>query len=156
MNPNALEMLRHFHAEYAHCIDDNRLNEWPTFFTVDCHYKITTARNVRQNLDAGIIWADSRDMLTDRITSLREANVFEEHTYRHVIQYPLIISQTSDTVVSTTSFLVIRITGDGPMDLFVTGKYLDIFIFVEGQLKLKERIVVCDSSEFDTLLAIPL
>lgn len=156
MNPDNLELVRRFHAEYAHCIDDDRLEEWPAFFVDKCHYKITTARNIRQHLDAGIIWADSREMLVDRITSLREANVYEIHSYRHIIQHPLITADTADEITSIASFLVVRITGDGPMDLFVTGKYLDRFVYVEGSLKLKERIVVCDSSEFDTLLAIPL
>ena len=42
------------------------------------------------------------------------------------------------------------------MDLFATGRYLDALVDEAGALRFRERIVVCDSSRFDTLLAIPL
>src|SRR6202012_3126077 len=32
-------------AEYARCIDDDRLEEWPDHFHGDCLYKVTTAAN---------------------------------------------------------------------------------------------------------------
>ena len=40
--------------------------------------------------------------------------------------------------------------------LFATGRYLDLYRFENGAALLAERIVVCDSSRIDTLLAIPL
>jgi anthranilate 1,2-dioxygenase small subunit len=50
----------------------------------------------------------------------------------------------------------VRIMRDGRMDLFATGRYLDAVIEEAGALRFRERIVVCDSSRIDTLLAIPL
>jgi len=55
-----------------------------------------------------------------------------------------------------TPFLVVRIMRDGRMDLFATGRYLDTLVEEAGALRFRERIVVCDSSRIDTLLAIPL
>ena len=45
---------------------------------------------------------------------------------------------------------------DGRTDLFATGVYLDRIREEAGSLRFVERLVVCDSSHFDTLLAIPL
>jgi hypothetical protein len=45
---------------------------------------------------------------------------------------------------------------DGRMDLFVAGRYQDRLQDDAGVLRFKRRIVVCDSSHFDTLVAIPL
>ena len=45
---------------------------------------------------------------------------------------------------------------DGRTDLFATGVYLDRIRDQAGRLRFAERLVVCDSSHFDTLLAIPL
>jgi hypothetical protein len=42
------------------------------------------------------------------------------------------------------------------MDLFATGRYVDQLAEENKILKFAERIVVCDSSRFDTLVAIPL
>jgi hypothetical protein len=45
---------------------------------------------------------------------------------------------------------------DGRMDLFATGRYLDVLVDEGGALRFRERVVVCDNNRFDTLLAIPL
>jgi anthranilate 1,2-dioxygenase small subunit len=141
---------------YARCIDEGRLEEWPNFFLDQCKYVITTDSNYRQGLEAGVIWADSKAMLQDRISSLREANIYGPHKYRHMLNLPLILKEEKDEVQAETSFLVIRVINDGPMDLFAVGRYIDRYKNTAEGMKLKERIVVCDSSHFHTLLAIPL
>jgi anthranilate 1,2-dioxygenase small subunit len=45
---------------------------------------------------------------------------------------------------------------DGRTDLFATGIYIDRLREDASRLRFVERIVVCDSAHFDTLLAIPL
>jgi anthranilate 1,2-dioxygenase small subunit len=148
-------------GQYVRCIDDDRLEDWPGFFTEGCHYRITTADNHRRGLPAGIVWADSRGMLVDRVSALREANIYERHSYRHLLGAPAVLSveQVGGDAVevgSETSFLVVRITGDGPMDLFASGRYLDRYLVEDDRALLRERVVVCDSSRIDTLLAVPL
>jgi anthranilate 1,2-dioxygenase small subunit len=51
---------------------------------------------------------------------------------------------------------VARIMRNGDTAIFATGRYLDALVEGHGTLRLRERIVVCDSSRTDTLLAIPL
>jgi anthranilate 1,2-dioxygenase small subunit len=70
-------MIARAQAEYARCIDDDRLEEWPNQFHGTCVYKITTAANYRDGLEAGIVFANSRGMLTDRVSAQREANIYE-------------------------------------------------------------------------------
>jgi anthranilate 1,2-dioxygenase small subunit len=146
----------HQQAEYARCIDDDRLESWPEFFDDPCIYKITTAANHREGLEAGIVFANSRGMLTDRVSALREANIYERHTYRHILGAPSILSQSDGIVRSETPFLVARIMHEGETDIFATGRYLDVYRLCGESAKLAERVVVCDSSRIDTLLALPL
>lgn len=144
-------------ARYARCIDTDQLEAWPDFFTEDCLYRITTAENHRLGFAAGLMWADSRGMLEDRVAALREANIYERHSYRHVLGLPLVEGEGPGGVRSETPFLVARIMRDGATDLFSTGRYLDVWRpDAVGAPKLAERIVVCDSSRIDTLLALPL
>jgi anthranilate 1,2-dioxygenase small subunit len=143
-------------SDYARCIDDDRLEDWPNYFADPCLYKITTAANHRQGLEAGIVFANSFGMLRDRISALRDANIYERHTYRHILGAPSILSEDGDGVRSETSFLVARIMADGETDLFATGRYLDLYRIADNEPKLVERIVVCDSSRIDTLLVLPL
>lgn len=140
-------------AAYAAAIDEDRLEGWPDFFTEDCLYKITSADNHRRGYAAGVIYADSRAMLRDRVTALRTANIYERQAYRHVISLPLV---DEAAMTARTSFMVARIMRDGGTTLFATGVYLDRVVEAGGALRFAERIVVCDSSYFDTLLAIPL
>jgi len=151
------EQLNKLNAAYGGCIDDDRLEAWPEFFLDTCLYKITTADNHRQGLAAGLVYADTKGMLRDRVTALREANVYERQWYRHIIGMPVIVECGQEGVQAETSFLVTRIMRGGKTDLFATGKYIDrIVVDASGELKLAQRIAVCDSGTVDTLLAIPL
>ena len=158
MNNEMLFRVASLNTAYANCIDADRLEEWPALFLADGRYRITTADNHRRGYAAGIIYADSRAMLIDRVASLREANIYERQSYRHIIGLPALRPDAAGgNVASETSFLVVRTLRDGRMDLFATGVYLDrVRDDADGSLRFAERIVVCDSSRFDTLLAIPL
>ncbi len=143
-------------ANYVLLIDDDRLEEWPGLFTEKCLYRITTAADHAEGLPLGIIYADSRDMLADRVTSLREANIYEAQRYRHVTG-PMRIEQAGNGVAEVrSSFLVVRIMHNGDSILFASGTYLDRIDIAAAEARFIERIVVLDSQKIDTLIAIPL
>ena len=149
--------LAALNTEYASCIDADRLEEWPGLFLEDGRYRITTADNQRRGYAAGIIYADSRAMLTDRVAALREANIYERQSYRHIVGLPAPRPGDAGEITAETPFLVVRTMRDGRMDLFAAGVYLDrVRDDTDGKLRFAERVVVCDSSRFDTLVAIPL
>ena len=148
--------LVELNAAYARAIDNEKYEEWPGFFLESCLYKVTTAENVAQGLEAGLIYADSRAMLQDRIAALRKANIYERQRYRHIVGLPTVLARTDDTVEVETPFLIVRIMRDGAMEVFATGCYRDkVKANGSGPLRFAERIVVCDSRRFDTLVAIP-
>jgi anthranilate 1,2-dioxygenase small subunit len=156
MTESVYQMIARAQAEYARCIDDDRLEDWPDHFHGSCVYKITTAADHREGLEGAIIFANSKGMLRDRVSALREANIYERQSYRHILGQPSILHEGRGEVRSETSFLVARIVQDGDTDIFATGRYLDLYRIEEGKLRLNERIVVCDSSRIDTLMALPL
>jgi len=156
MSDSVYQMICRAQAAYARCIDDDRLEEWPDHFQGQCIYKVTTAANYREGLEGAIIFANSKGMLIDRVTALREANIYERQSYRHILGQPSILDESDSGIRSETSFLVARILQDGDTDIFATGRYLDLYNIEDGQARLNERTVVCDSSRIDTLLALPL
>lgn len=143
-------------SDYAECIDSDALEEWPDFFTEDCHYKITTAENYARDLPVGIIYADNRAMLIDRVTALRQANVYEPQRYRHIVSTVRITGRNGTTVEAQSSFLVVRIMGDGSQDLFATGRYIDRIDFSGDRPRFADKLVLLDSDKIDTLLVIPI
>ncbi|WP_372824657.1 nuclear transport factor 2 family protein [Polaromonas sp.] len=145
-----------FNAAYAHTIDSDALEQWPEFFTSDCHYRITNVENEQEGLPAGIIYADSRAMLEDRIAALREANIYERQRYRHLMGIPLVESAGDTAAQARTPFIVVRIMVTGQTEVFATGVYRDRFVSQDGKLLLAERVAICDSTVTDTLMALPL
>jgi 3-phenylpropionate/cinnamic acid dioxygenase small subunit len=108
-----LRSLCAFNAAYANAIDSDALEQWPAFFAEKCMYRITNVENEREGLPAGIVYADSRAMLEDRIAALREANIYERQRYRHLLGVPLVESTDADGAVARTPFLVARIMATG-------------------------------------------
>ena len=96
-------------------------------------------------------------MMIDRVRAFHTANIFEPHTYNHIIGYPTMsYDKATGCVISRSNFQVIRIMETGRMDLYATGKYLDVIQEEGGSLKFKERVVVLDSRNVDILLVVPL
>jgi anthranilate 1,2-dioxygenase small subunit/terephthalate 1,2-dioxygenase oxygenase component beta subunit len=145
-----------FNAAYARAIDTDALEQWPAFFAADCRYRITSVENESEGLPAGIVYADSRAMLEDRVAALREANIYERHRYRHLLGIPLVESADDNGATARTPFMVARIMATGETMLFATGEYSDRFVKQDGKLLLAERVAICDSNVTDTLLALPL
>jgi anthranilate 1,2-dioxygenase small subunit len=156
MTIDAFRLIAQTQTAYASAIDNDRLEDWPGFFADPCTYVITTAENHRDGLEAGLVFANSHGMLRDRVSALREANIYERHSYRHILGAPLITAENGPTVESETPFMVARIMRTGETDLYATGRYLDSYLLRDGKALLTKRLVICDSSRFDTLLAIPL
>ena len=151
-----LERILALQAAYIRCIDNNALESWPDFFVDPCLYIVTTAENRRNGFEAGIIYADTKGMLVDRIAALRQANIYEKQTYRHILGLPNILKNGGDEAESETPFMVVRIMHDGETSIFATGLYLDTYRAVGPDLKFAKRLAVCDSSRIDTLMALPL
>ena len=143
-------------AEYAACLDDDRLESWPAHFTADGRYVIITNENYELGHMLGIVYCDGRGMLTDRITAMREANIYEPHRYRHMVGPPRILDGANGEIRAEINFTVHRIMHSGETMLFASGKYADHIVEIGGELKFKERLAVLDSRQIDTLLVIPI
>jgi len=145
-------------ARYVHALDEDRLEDWPGFFIESGHYRITTAENHERGLPLPIMYADSRGMLRDRVSALRHANIYEAQRYRHMVCATLVERQDAHTARAVSNFHVLRIMHTGEAALFASGRYLDRIRLRGdgGNPQFEEKIVVCDSRRFDTLLAIPL
>jgi anthranilate 1,2-dioxygenase small subunit/terephthalate 1,2-dioxygenase oxygenase component beta subunit len=158
MNLETQFAVQDLNARYVQAIDDANLDAWPDFFVEQGRYVITTAENIERGLPLGLVYATSRAMLRDRVRSLRDANVYEAQRYRHVIGAPLIEQSADGTIAAQTNFIVARIMHSGETMLFATGRYRDRVVLdgAAGSPRFAEKIVILDSRQIDTLLAIPL
>jgi anthranilate 1,2-dioxygenase small subunit len=149
--------LEQLYTDYVHCLDADELERWPDFFTEDCFYRITSAENYEARLPLGLIYATSRDMLKDRVSALREANIYEPQRYRHLVSSIKILDEGGDTLDLVANFMVVRTMQDGEMTIFGVGRYVDRVRYAPaGGWKFASKTVVLDSRQVDTLLAIPI
>src|SRR5271155_961783 len=126
--------LEQLYADYVHCLDADELERWPDFFTEDCFYRVTSAENYEAGLPLGLIYATSCNMLRDRVSALREANIYEPQRYRHLVSSIRIVGETAGALDLEANFLVVRIMQDGDMTIFASGRYVDRVI-CEGDVR---------------------
>ena len=153
----AVEDLLH---AYVDCLDHNRLEEWPDFFVEDCLYQIIPHENESQDLPISLIYCDSRGMLQDRVTAHRTANYYAPHLYRHIVSGVRILGEEGGVVSAQANYVVLQTHLDpidyGSTEVYSAGEYRDKIIFTDGVAKLKEKIVVVDTSRISSLLVTPL
>ena len=148
--------LEQLYTDYVHCLDDDELERWPDFFTEDCFYRVTSAENYEAGMPLGLIHATSRNMLKDRVSALREANIYEPQRYRHLVSSIKIVEELGETLNLVANILVVRTMQEGDMIPFAAGRYVDQVKHANGTWKFARKTVVLDSRQIDTLLAIPL
>jgi anthranilate 1,2-dioxygenase small subunit len=145
-----------FLADYVLTLDSDRLEEWPNLFTEDGFYQVITRENYDRGLPLSVMSCQGRGMMRDRISALRNANIFEPHVYCH-IPGALRLTSVSDALIDAEStFSVIRTMVDGTMSIFACGRSLDRLAKTDDGLKLARRVIILDSRQIDTLLVIPL
>ena len=143
-------------TDYTHALDDFELDRWPDFFTEDGIYQIIPRESYDQNLPLGILFCDGRGMMVDRILALRTANIFEPHTNSHITGRPKLSQSDDGTINARSNFNITRTMQDGRMEIYATGKYVDVITFVGGKPLFKDRRVVLESRRVDILLVYPL
>jgi anthranilate 1,2-dioxygenase small subunit len=150
----AIERLQ---TAYVHCIDNDRLEEWPDFFVDDCLYQIISASNHARGMPMGLVYADRRAMLQDRVAALRKANVYEPQRYRHLVSSLAVVeAQDLSAVKAESHYLVVRTMQGGDSSIFSVGRYRDTIDLSRGRPVFKTKRVIFDNERVDTLLAIPI
>jgi len=141
--------------KYARLLDEDRLEEWTDLFVEGCLYEIVSRENVRQNLPLSLMLCDSKDMLRDRISALREANIFNIHVDCHVIG-PVHVAPSDAGWDVSSAYALYQSTQEGETRLFSVGRYHAHVVEHDGALRFARQRVVVDTGAILTLLATPI
>lgn len=151
-----LEVEELIHA-YVECIDDDRLEEWPEFFTEDNPvYKIIARENFDLALPIAIIYCNSKGMMADRIVSLRQANVYAPHRYRHLVSNIRVHGEQDGVIRAQSNYAVLQTLNNGETTIYSAGRYQDILRREGGALRFQEKLCIYDTTRIQTLLVTPL
>jgi len=144
------------YAEYAQTIDDDKLEDWPGLFVEHGKYRVTTRENHDNGLPLAIMYCDGRGMMSDRISALRLANIYEPHVYCHLTSCVRVLDCASEVIRAQANFAVLRTMQEGDRSIFACGRTFDRIVEQDGRLLFMDRLVVLDSRQVDTLLVIPI
>lgn len=148
--------LHQLQENYIHALDNDRLEDWPEFFTDDCLYEIVPRENAEAGLPIGVIYCDNKKMLRDRVLSLRHANIYEAHTYRHMTSGLVFKALDDNTVETESSYVVIQTLQNGESFVYQAGRYLDLVVRTAAGWRYARRRVIYDTLRVPTLLATPI
>jgi anthranilate 1,2-dioxygenase small subunit len=148
--------LHRLQERYISVIDSDRLEEWPDLFTEDGVYEIIPKENSDLGLPMGIMHCFGRPMMRDRITSLRKANVFEPHTYRHMTSGLEFKQIDADTIDMQSNYVVVQTLTDGESRVYQAGRYLDRVVRTTDGWRYRSKRAVYDTSRVQTLLVTPV
>jgi anthranilate 1,2-dioxygenase small subunit len=141
---------------YGRLLDDDQLEMWLELFAEDCRYEIVSRENRDQNLPLSLMLCANKDMLRDRIYSLREANIYNIHTDCHVIGLIRVAQEQPTPLAVSAPYALYQSNQDGDSRLFSVGRYYLDLVEQDGVLKIASQTVVVDTASIPTLLATPI
>ncbi len=156
MNEEERRAIEDLIADYAEFIDADRLEDWLEFFVEDCIYKIIPKENVDQGLPLTLMLCENKNMLRDRVASLREANLYNFHTDRHIVSSIRVRGKTNGAYDVSANYAVFQTNQEGATRVFSVGVYRDKIVFDGDVPKFKEKVVIVDTASIPTLLSTPL
>jgi 3-phenylpropionate/cinnamic acid dioxygenase small subunit len=148
--------LADLYCAYADALDEDRLEIWPDFFTEACLYRVMPRENFERGLPLALIYCESRRMLADRVTAIRETALYVPRLVRHLVGNIRLREIAPDGFGLTASFALLQTMVDRPSELFLCGRYHDRVVEEGGRLLFAERICVYDSTVVPTSLVYPV
>ncbi len=141
---------------YMDCLDDERFEEWPAFFTENGVYKIVARENVERDLPLATWSCMSRGMMQDRVVAIRNASVFSPRYMRHVAGTVRVFGEYAGLYSAGSSFSLFETSQDEQSKVFMVGKYRAKVVFTGEGPRFQELLVIYDTSLIPGLLVFPV
>jgi len=156
LDPALRDEIDALYADYAEALDENRLEHWPDLFVEDCLYKVVPRENWERNLPIALMLCESRRMLQDRVTAVRNTAVYAPRSFRHLIGQFRIKAETQERLRVTANYVVLQTLVDDLTRIQNAGKYVDLVVRTPEGLRFKEKICVFDSVLVPNSLIYPI
>ena len=148
--------LEELYAAYSSCLDEERFEEWPEFFTDECLYKIVPRENFERGLPLATWLCESKAMLHDRVVMIRKTAVYGPRWIRRMTSGLRVLGWDADTLEVRANYLAVETLLDELTRVFNAGQYRDRVVVEDGRLKFREKVCVFDSLLVPNSLIYPL
>jgi 3-phenylpropionate/cinnamic acid dioxygenase small subunit len=146
-----------FNTRYAAIVDRGDLQEWPNLFAENAIYRIISRENFDAGLPVGLVYCDSQGMLEDRVNAILKTMVYSPRAILHFITNVELLGIAQDATISAqANFLLVENLVDRNARLLMAGQYSDKLVRRQGQLLIKERHCIYDSTTIQTSVVYPV
>jgi anthranilate 1,2-dioxygenase small subunit len=143
-------------ADAVNLLDHDRLETWVDCFTENAVYRILSRENTELNLPLPLLQCENKNMIRDRVLSLRKANVTNLHRDRHVAGPAKLSLGKDELITAESSYALYQSTFEGMSRLFSVGAYRDRIGIEQGEALFVERTVIVDMFSVPTMLSTPI
>jgi len=158
MNKIELQLkVENFLFDYADCLNEKRYEEFPSFFKEeDCHYEVQSKENEDLGLTTPIMGCYSHGMIRDRVAQLIDNTLtYRRLNLRHFISN-IRIEHDGNKINLKANFQVMQSDLEGVSELYLVGRYEDVLILEQGELKFISKRAILDSFSIPNMLAVPV
>jgi 3-phenylpropionate/cinnamic acid dioxygenase small subunit len=148
--------LAELYAEYQGCLNEERFEDWPDFFTESCVYKIVPRENFERGLPLATWLCESRGYLLDRVTAIRKTSVYAPRAIRRLVSGIRFGDWQDGALAVRADYAAFETLLDDVTRVFNVGVYHDRIVHDAGRLKFREKICVFDSVLVPNSLIFPL
>ena len=150
------ERIVELNYRYAHCLDENRLSEWPDFFTDEGRYLIHPRENLEAGMEGYWLYFENKRMLRDRVVSLLEVNIYQIRRERRFVSNVMLTGRDGDAWLARASYMLVHTDNEGRSSVFSVGEYRDRIVESTEGLRFSERLVVADTFLVPSHLSMPI
>lgn len=143
-------------AKAGNSVDSGDLEGWLDCFDEETSYHVLSRENFERKLPLTLFQCDNKNMMRDRVLSLREANVVNIHRDQHVTSLPEIFDEGNGTYRVVAGYAVYQTNQEGFSTLFATGVYHDVIVVAEGVARFRKRRAVVDTFAIQNMLSTPI
>ena len=148
--------LADLYAAYDDALGEGDYERWPEFFTEACLYKIIPRESYELGHPIGLMHAESRGMLADRVAAIRKTTLYAPRIVQRLVSGIVLRAIDADGMRLSASFATFQTMLNEPTQVFLCGRLYDRVAEDGGMLRLAERICVTDSTLVPTSLIFPI
>jgi 3-phenylpropionate/cinnamic acid dioxygenase small subunit len=148
--------LADLYAAYDDALGEGDYERWPDFFTESCLYKIIPRESHALGHPIGLMHAESRGMLADRIAAVRKTTLYAPRIVQRLVSGIVLRAVDADGMRLAASFATFQTMLNEPSQIFLCGRIYDRVVDDAGMLRFAERICVTDATLVPTSLIFPI
>lgn len=156
LDVDLLSRLRGFYDAGASLLDAMRLEDWAGLFAEDARYRLISRENYDSGLPHATIYCQGIAMIRDRVSSIRQAVIYEDRHLRRMIGGVVIDGREGNMISAHASVMVIESFIDKLPEISMIGRYVDRLIDDGGNLVIHSRDCVFDNYWIRRSVVIPV